>query len=109
MATTQITVTAAVAVAGYDLMTNEKAAKEPFDRVLRGVGVMGSAAAGDMNAELFVNGVRMGKFYNLGTGWPNKDSILEQAIPVPANAGIEFKMGTAPTTNPVNVVMEFLP
>jgi len=51
----------------------------------------------------------MGKFYNLGTGWPNKDSILEQAIPVPANALIEFKVGTGATTNPVNLVMEFLP
>ena len=102
-------VAAATAVVGYDVLQGVKWRRENFGRVLTGIGVAGSAAIGDCDGELFVNGINMGEFKNLVLAWPSKDYILPTQIPVPANALLEFKMTTAPTTNPINILTLFIP
>lgn len=104
-----ISVAAATAVATYDIAQGAKWRRENYPRVWTGIGFTGSAAAGDCDADIFVNGIKVGEVKNLKTDWPSKDYILEVAIPVPANALIEIKMVTGATTNPINVVSKFTP
>jgi len=102
-------VAAATAVVGYDILQGRKWRRENFGRVMTGIGVGGSAAIGDCDAELFINGVNVGEFKNLVLGWTSKDYILPCQIPIPANALMEMKMTTGATTNPVNVLAIFIP
>lgn len=103
------TVVATTAVVGYDILKDVTWRRESYGRRLVALGFTGSAAAGDTQAELFINGVKLADLINLNTGWPSKDYIMPCAIPVPANALLEIKITDAPTTNPINVVAVFVP
>ena len=83
--------------------------RKNFPRVLVGVGFCGSTNPFDSDFALFVGGVKMGEFKNLAAGAPTKDHILRTAIPVPANALIQALVTTDTTTNPANIVLEFVP
>lgn len=104
-----ISVAAATAVVGYDLCTNVAEARVGWSRFLTGIGMAGSAAAGDTKVIGFVNGVRFGTFYNKATGFPTNDHMISQAVPVPANAQVQLIVEDAPATNPINVTMQFAP
>ena len=110
MAFEYVSVAAATAVVGYDIFQgNENLRRRNFPRVITGIGVCGSAAAADTHFELFVNGVRMGDFPNITTGYPTNDHKKRVSIPVPRNALVEAKMVVAPTTNAINVEVETIP
>ncbi|MBA7543100.1 hypothetical protein ES705_35426 [subsurface metagenome] len=51
----------------------------------------------------------MGSFKNLAADAPTKDHILRTAIPVPPNALIQALVTTDTTTNPANIILEFVP
>lgn len=105
-----VAVAAATAVVNYDIFQgNEDLRRRNYPRVVTGISVAGSAAAGDCSFILRVNGVRMGEFYNKATGWPNNDHKVRCNIPVPRDALLEAHMVTAPTTNPINVEVETIP
>jgi len=101
-----VSVAAATAVAGYDLFRDQTWRVSAKPRRLYGVRVAGSAAAGDCSFNLFIDQFHVGRFYNLATGWPTSDhDIPLKGNYVPAGATISAIMHTAPTTNPINVVL----
>jgi len=102
----QTSVAAATAVVGYDLAQNTFWQNMAKNRALRGIGVAGSAAALDTKIDVFVDNVKIGDFYNTGTGLPNNDSILPlQGNFVPAGALIHCYVTDAPVTNPINIIL----
>lgn len=102
----QVTVTAAVAVAGYDLFQNKTWRVSAKERRLMGVAVAGSAAAGDCSFDVFIDQFHVGEFFVLATGWPHKDHIVAcRGNLIPAGATLAAIMKTAPTTNPINVIV----
>jgi len=109
MGTGSVSVAAATAVVGYDLLTSGNgprfARMAGVDRVITGVGLCGSAAANDAEIEIYVEDVFAGNFYNITTGFPTKDHIIGQQVAVPAGAQIRAKVVDAPGTNPINLVL----
>jgi hypothetical protein len=105
----QVSVAAATAVVGYDLLlsgTGPRFARMAgVDRVIKAVGVCGSAAGADTELHIFVEDVFAGNFYNITTGLPTKDHMVETKIVVPANAQIRVVVNDSAATNPINVTL----
>lgn len=108
-------ITAAVAVVGYDLLTSEVENRQPYARTIVGVGCIGSAAIGDFEFELRVNGKSEGRFQNttVGVGASNPGAVAMDKdlkkvdIYVPANSRIEALVTDAATTNAVKCELHF--
>jgi hypothetical protein len=102
----QVSIAAATAVAGYDIFKDQTWNQSSRLRRLRGIAVAGSAAAGDCSFNLYIDDHHVGRFYNTATGWPTRDHIVPiRSKAVPPGAKISAIMVTAPTTNPINVVV----
>ncbi len=102
----QVTVTAAVAVAGYDLFRDQTWRVAARQRKLRGIAVAGSTAAGDCYFDLYVDQYHIGRCYNLAVGWPTRDHLVPlKGNLVPPGATISAIMGVAPTANSINVIL----
>lgn len=92
----------ATAVVGYDLMTGSKAQQTSYNRVLRGIGLTGSAAIGDCDCEFYIETVFVGHIYNTKLLVGNKDDIIPQNnLFIPAGALLHAYAKTQPTTNAV--------
>ena len=103
MSMIDISVAAATAVVGYDMMTGDKNKQVSYDRSITDIGLCGSAAAGDSEIELFVGTISYGKFKNLATGYPTNDHMISVEIPVPAGEQINAIVTDAAGTNPLNL------
>lgn len=101
----QVSVAAATAVVGYDLLNNTWFQQVGYNRVITGFALKGSAAAGDTAVDLFVDTVKIGTFYNTNTGFPNMDDLMPMRVSVPANARLHAYVTDAAATNPINVLM----
>lgn len=102
----QASVAAATAIVNYDLASGTAWQNQSKDRALTGFGLMGSAAAGDTKVDLFIDTVKVGEYYNINTGFPNNDSLIElDMLYVPAGAQIHVLVTDAPATNPINVMI----
>lgn len=102
----QVSVTAAIAVAGYDLFRDQTWRVSSKQRRLSGVAVCGSAVPGDCSFDLFIDQFHVGRFYNLALAWPTKDHFIPLAGNlVPAGATVAAIMNVPPTTNPINVIV----
>lgn len=102
-----VSIAAASAPVNTDLFLNEPWARSPQNRTLNQIGVRGSAAALDTEVEVFIDEVRIGNFFNVGTGFPNFDDMVEmgQAF-IPAGALLRCIVRDAPATNPINVRLD---
>jgi len=101
-----VSVAAAVAVVGADLFVGEVWARAPFNRVLTGLGLRGSAAAGDTEVEYFIDEVRVTQQFNNNTGFPNIDDLIPvDALGVPAGAQLRAVVRDAAATNPINAMI----
>lgn len=103
----QVSVAAATAVLGYDLASQEVWNVQSEDRVLTGIAVCGSAAAGDTKVDLFVDQTKVGEFFNTTTGLPTKDHFYNINAGVPGGSKISAKVSDAPATNPINLVLQW--
>ena len=102
----EVSVAAATAVVGYYLARNETWRVSSKNRKLMGVAACGSTAAGDCSLDVFIDEYRVGRFYNLATGWPTADHIVAcKGNFIPAGATLALVMAVAPTANPINVVV----
>jgi len=102
----QVSVAHATAVAGYDLFSMEKWNISSQNRILNGIAVTGSAAAGDCEVELYVGMKLVTNVYNTATGFATRDHVQPLAgIFVPAGSKISCIVRTAPGTNPIQVVL----
>jgi len=102
-------IAAATAVLEYDLLKDERHARQPYDRAIVGIGMSGSAAIGDTEVEILVDTVLVGTFFNTSLGFPNKDDMIDQeAIGVPAGAQLQAIVRDAAASNPINVRIDAL-
>ena len=101
----QVSVAAADATVGTDLFAGQWFQQVGYPRVLTGFAIKGSTAANDTKVDLFVDTVKVGTFYNTGTGFPNMDDVFPLRIPIPPNAQIHCYVQDAPDTNPINVMV----
>jgi len=108
MALSVVSIAAAVAVLGYDLLTNRPdIATSGRNRTLRAVGLVGSAAAGDSAVDFKVANVIVSSLYNSGTGFPTADAAkFPTSFNVPAGAPLSVIVTDAPATNPLNVLVD---
>lgn len=99
-------VAASTAIVGYDVFTGLVWSRAPQDRTLEAIGVKGSAAGADTELEIYVDEVRVGNFFNITTGVPNNDDLLElESLFVPGGAQLRCLVKDAPATNPINVLV----
>lgn len=102
-------IAAATAVVGYDLLTDNRQQVLPYPRVILGLKLTGSAAAGDTKVELWVGERRIGEYFNTNTGYGNADDIQPVNTPVPPGTPIHLIVVDAPNTNPINFVLYMAP
>lgn len=99
----QSSVPAATAVVGADLFAGEVWARSEVDRTLNGYGLLGSAAAGDTEVELFIGEVRVSNYFNVTTGFPTLDHMFPlEDLMVPSGAQLRCIVRDAAATNPAN-------
>lgn len=108
MALTIISIAAAVAVVGYDLLSNRPDVQSSArPRVLRAIALTGSAAAGDSVVDVKVGNRTVVTLYNTATGFPTNDaSKFPTAYAVPAGSPVSIVVTDAPATNPLNVLVD---
>lgn len=100
----EVSVAAATAVLGYDLLTNRRdAAFSSVPRVITGIALTGSAAADDTVVELKVGNTLVAVLRNITTGNPTNDHIQPLNAGVPIGAPIQLTVTDAPATNPIIV------
>jgi len=108
MALTIISVPAATAVLGYDLLTNRPdVASAAGKRVLRAVALTGSGAAGDTVVDIKVGNRVVTTLYNTATGFPTADaSMFKTSYLVPAGSPVSVIVTDAPVTNALNLLID---
>ena len=104
----QVSIAAATAVVGYDLLGSSTFRQTTQGRVVRRAGLTGSAAALDTQIDLFAGSTKIGSLYNSATGAAQQDaSMFTIQTALPANVSLSALVVDAPATNPVNLVIEF--
>lgn len=108
MALSIISVAAATAVLGYDLLTNRPDMQNAsVPRVLRAIGLTGSAAAGDTVVEFKIGNRTVATLYNTATGFPTNDaSKFPTSYAVPAGSPVSVIVTDAPVTNALNLLVD---
>lgn len=106
-----VVVAAASATVGVDLLRVGDAdfASQGYDRSLNGVGLTGSAAAGDTFVDIYIDDVKV--FPNLtntvtSIAAPNDHIIPIEARYIPANSKLKAKVTDAPATNPIYLLLD---
>lgn len=101
-----VSIPAATAVVGADLLSGVVFARSPEDRTLEGIALKGSAAAGDTVVDIYIDETRVGTFANNATGFPNNDDLLPlESLFIPAGAQVRAIVTDAATTNPINLMI----
>jgi hypothetical protein len=74
---------------GVDSLADVVGRQRAFPRVITGLALTGSAVIGDAGSDVFVENTKVATLYNSSTNVrPNRDDIIPQNIPVPAQAAI---------------------
>lgn len=103
----QFSIAAATAVVGYDLAQNTYWQQSNRPRFLKGLALAGSAAALDTKVRVQVGAQQVGEAYNLATGAPTKDHMMDIGAIVPAGEEVHVFVEDAPATNPINGILDF--
>ena len=108
MSAVEVSIAAAVAVLGYNMLQNSPHRQSSTPRTLRAAALRGSAAAGDSAVSILVNQTEVARIYNTTTGFPNRDDLKAIGVGIPANAEVSVIVVDAPATNPLNLLAEFI-
>lgn len=103
----QVSVAAAVAVLGYDLLTGSVFKQSTERRYLKGAALAGSAAAGDTKISILKGTTKIGELYNVTTGFPTTDHLFGIGEWILPNDEITAEITDAPATNPINLNLDF--
>ena len=108
MALTILSIAAATAVVGYDLLTNRPDISNAASfRTLRSLGLTGSAAAGDTAVDIKVGNRTVATLYNTATGFPTNDaSKFPTSYAVPPGSPVSVIVTDAPATNALNLLID---
>lgn len=108
MALSILSIAPATAVVGYDLLTNRPdIANSAGNRVLRAIGLTGSAAAGDTAVDIKVGNRTVATLYNTATGFPTNDaSKFPTSYLVPTGSPVSVIVTDAPVTNALNLLID---
>lgn len=108
MALSVISVAAATAVLAYDLLTGRPdIAMSSRNRVLRAVGLTGSAAAGDTGVDIKVGNRVVASLFNSATGFPTNDAAkFPTSFAVPAGEPLSAVVTDAPATSAINLLVD---
>ena len=109
MASQTVSVPAATAVVGYDLLTSIPEAQiSGSARVLRMAAIAGSAASGDTQVDVRVGGRRIGSLINGSIGGIDltRDARYFAAY-VPAGSRLQLLVVAAPATSPINAAIDY--
>lgn len=92
---------AATAVVGYNLTQNERWARSPVHRVLKGIALTGSAVIGDCEVDVYIDEVRVSGFFNsaLLTPQVDRDIVPMASLLVPSGAELQAIVIDAPATS----------
>ena len=102
-----VSVAAATAVLGYDLMQNQQLQQSATPRVLQGIGLTGSTAIGDCAIDMFIDTVKVATIYNTKLLVGNTDDVLGiDSLYIPPNALLHAYVIDAPATNPVFLLLQ---
>jgi hypothetical protein len=107
MSMTEVSLAAAVAVLGVNLLANSPHRQSARRRRLTAVGLAGSAAAGDSEVSILINQTEVGRLFNSATGFPDRFDLMAIGEDVPSNSEISAVVVDAPATNPLNLLIEF--
>jgi hypothetical protein len=103
----QRSIAAATAVVGFDLAAGTTWQQSDKPRRLLAVGLSGSAAALDTEANVFIGNTMVGNIFNSATGAPNRDSMFRIGDLVPPGQEVHVFIVDAPATNPINLSCDF--
>lgn len=108
MALTVVSVAAATAAVGYDLLTNRPdISSAGVARVLRALALTGSAAAGDSAVDVKVGNRVVSSLFNTALGFPTNDAAkFDTAYNVPSGQAVSVIITDAPATNPINLLID---
>ena len=106
MASVEVSIAAAVAVVGFNLLNNSPHRQSSRRRSLRSVALAGSAAAGDTEISVLVNATEIARIFNSATGFPTRDHLKRVMRGIPANSELAAVVVDAPSTNPINLLLE---
>jgi len=102
-----VSVPAATAIVGNDLFANTFWKTSGRRRMIRALGFLGSAAAGDCQADLMVGEVTYANPINITTGFPTKDHMFPSGnIPIPPGTPVSLIVRDAAATNPINAKID---
>ena len=108
MSLQQVSIAAATAVVGYDLLTSAEFQVAPYRRRIVASGLAGSAAALDTLIRLMVGNTEVAKQYNSATGAPDRDAMFRIGEDVPGGTEIRAYIVDAPATNPINLALDIV-
>lgn len=108
MALSIVSVAAATAVLGADLLANRPdIASGAGKRVLRSLGLTGSAAIGDSSVDVKVGNRTVATLFNNATDFPTNDAgKFTTAYLVPPGSPVSVVVTDAPVTNPLNLLID---
>lgn len=108
MALSVVSVAAATAVLGYDLLTNRPdITSGAGQRVLRALGLTGSAAIGDSSVDVKVGNRVVATLFNNAVDFPTNDAgKFATAYLIPIGSPISVVVTDAPATNPLNLLID---
>lgn len=107
MAVVEVSLAAAVAVLGVNLLADSPHRQAPQIRTLRSIGLAGSAAAGDSQVRVLVDQREIATVFNSATGFPNRDDLKAVGERIPGGSEVSVIVTDAPATNPLNLMVEF--
>jgi hypothetical protein len=108
MSLEQISIAAASATVGTDLLSDAQFAESPNRRRIVAAGLAGSAAALDTEVRLVAGVVDIGKMFNAATGANNRDTMFRIGEDIEPGVRIRAYVVDAPATNPINLALDIL-
>jgi len=108
MALNMVSVAAATAVVGYDLLTNRpEITSSAMRRTIRSLALTGSVAAGDTEIDVKVGNRVVATMFNTATGFPTNDaSKFPTSYIVPPGSPVSVIVKDAPATNALNLLID---
>jgi hypothetical protein len=104
--TISVSILAASAVVGYDLLTSRPNAQISNGDTISSAGLRGSAAAGDTQVRLMAGNAQIGDLFNSDTGFPTGTDMIPVGYTHRGpTVRLYAQVVDAPATNPINLVV----